>query len=74
MFIPADFDRMAEQLGQIKGSFLMSVNDVPEIRERFAAFNMQRVETTYTIGTKNRGKVGELFIGNFDWGAKSDAK
>lgn len=63
------FDRMAEQLGQIKGRFLMSINDVPEIRETFAAFKVTEVETTYTIGKQNdsRGSRAELLISNFKW-------
>lgn len=64
-----EFDRMAQQLGQIKGRFLMSINDVPEIRETFAAFKVTEVETTYTIGKQNdsRGSRAELLISNFKW-------
>lgn len=61
---------MAEQLGQIKGRFLMSINDVPEIRETFAAFQVTEIKTTYTIGMQNdsRGQRAELLISNFGWG------
>lgn len=63
------FARMADQLGQIKGRFLMSINDVPEIREAFAAFRVTEIKTTYTIGTQNdsRGQRAELLVGNFVW-------
>jgi len=66
MFNREDFTRMAEQLGAIKGQFLMSVNDVPEIRELFGQFQIEAVETTYTIGrtSKSRAKVGEVLISN----------
>ena len=67
MFGREEFEAMAAQLGQINGSFLMSINDVPEIRETFAAFHQVKVETTYTLGkkTESRGKIGELLIGNW---------
>ncbi|MEO5338886.1 MAG: DNA adenine methylase, partial [Magnetospirillum sp. WYHS-4] len=34
----------------IKGAFLMSINDIPEVRALFSRFHVQAVETTYTIG------------------------
>lgn len=69
MFERADFDRMATQLASLKGRFLMSINDVPEIRETFAAFHITDIATTYTIGTKasSRGARRELLISNFRW-------
>ncbi|MGH1577691.1 DNA adenine methylase [Planktotalea sp.] len=69
LFERADFERLAEQLKGIKGRFVMSINDVPEIRETFAAFHMSEVSTTYTIAAKNdRSKErAELLISNFVW-------
>lgn len=69
VFERADFTRMAAQLAGIKGRLLMSINDVPEIRETFGAFRMEAVTTTYSIAAKHSrsGKAGELLIGNFDW-------
>ncbi|SMO73949.1 DNA adenine methylase [Thalassovita litoralis] len=67
MFAPDDFDRLAEQLAEIKGRFLMSINDVEPIRERFAGFHLTEVDTTYTVGkqAKSRGERRELFVSNF---------
>ncbi len=72
MFAREEFDRMADQLGGIKGKFLMSINDVPEIRDIFSAFRIIPVETTYTIGKSNdaRGTRAELLMSNFEWGGK----
>jgi DNA adenine methylase len=72
MFGRAEFERMAEQLGTIKGQFLMSINDVPDIREAFSAFQMVDVATTYTVGKKadSRGERAELLISNFEWDLK----
>ena len=44
--------RIAEQLHKIKGQFIMSINDVPEIREIFAGFEMVEVETSYSVAAK----------------------
>jgi DNA adenine methylase len=63
----ADYVAMAEQLATIAGNFIMSINDTPFIRETFAAFEIQEVATTWTIGTKMTGagaKVTELIIRN----------
>ncbi|PIE10677.1 MAG: DNA methyltransferase [Rhodobacterales bacterium] len=67
MFDPESFDALADQLGRIKGRFLMSINDVEPIRERFAAFEMTPVSTTYTVAKDvgSRGARAELLISNF---------
>lgn len=67
VFARADFERLAAQLGGARGKILLSLNDRPEVREIFAAFQMREVETTWTIGTadKRAGRVGELLISNF---------
>lgn len=59
-----DFARMAEQLVTLQGRFLMSINDVPEIREIFAWARVDEVTTTYTIGNHaGRGaRQSELLI------------
>lgn len=43
LFDRADFERMAKQLTDIDGAFLLSINDVPEIRETFAGFHIEEV-------------------------------
>ncbi len=63
----ADYLAMAEQLAVIAGDFIISINDTPFVREAFARFDIQEVETTWTIGTKATGagaKVTELIIRN----------
>lgn len=69
LFNRAAFDHMAGQLKSCQGRFLMSINDVPDIREIFAGFMMTEVKTTYTIGSQNdsAGKRSELLISNFEW-------
>ena len=65
VFAPADFDRLAAQLAGISGRFIMSINDRPEIRATFAAFDQLGVETTYTIGDRGAMRAGELLVSNF---------
>jgi DNA adenine methylase len=52
MFTRADFARMADQLAGIQGRFLLSINDVPEIRALFGRFEIEEVKVSYTIGDK----------------------
>lgn len=66
-FSRADYVAMAAQLATIAGDFIISINDTPFIREAFAAFEIQEVDTTWTIGAKSAGagaKVTELIIRN----------
>lgn len=64
MFVRADFQRLSDVLQGAKGSFVLSINDVPEIRDIFAWARIEEVKTTYTIGVKNdaRGERSELII------------
>ncbi len=63
IFAPSDFITMAELLTRLQGCFLLSLNDRPEVRQCFAAFDIERVETSYSVGGPGRtGKVGEVLI------------
>ena len=67
MFSRDDFCRLAELLASIKGKFILSLNDVADIREIFSAFHIEAVETTYSIGVsrEERRRAGEVIISNF---------
>jgi DNA adenine methylase len=46
---------------------MLSINDTPEIREIFGAFNLREVQTRYSVGSANRGnKVQELLVMNYE--------
>lgn len=63
LFSRRDFERLAGALRGLKGRFLMSINDVPEIRALFAWARIEEVTTTYTIRGKGEPKVAaELLI------------
>jgi DNA adenine methylase len=67
MFEPDDFERLATLLKSMAGKALLSINDVPEIREIFGGLHIEPVEVSYSVGRKpeSRVKRGELLIGNF---------
>lgn len=63
LFGRADFAELAERLAKLRGRFLLSINDQPEVREVFAGFRREAVETTYTIaGGDSAQRAGELLI------------
>ncbi len=64
VFGPADFARLAEQLAGIKGRFVLSINDRPEVRQTFAAFHQLEVDTTYSISSAPIA-ARELILANF---------
>ena len=66
LFSRKEFELMAAQLSGIKGRFILSINDRPEVRALFAGFKIEPVKVRYTIGTarKGRQKAGELIISN----------
>lgn len=64
----AQYDLMAELAKTIKGKMIVSVNDIPAMRETFKGLPMQRLEINYSVGGagRNSTKSGELLIRNFD--------
>lgn len=67
MFDRADFAKMAVLLAQLKGRFVLSINDVPEVRDIFAGFRLDEVTTTYSVANHSGsgGARAELLISNF---------
>jgi DNA adenine methylase len=64
LFSRADFERLAELLGRIAGRFVLTLNDHPEIRATFAAFDQESVQVRYTLSSEasERRSFGELII------------
>ena len=61
------YQALAEQLAGIAGQFVMSINATPFIRETFARFVIEDVETTWTVANAAIGsgkRVTELIIRN----------
>lgn len=61
-FTRARFAEMADRLATIKGRFMISLNDRPEVREVFSAFPIARVDLTYTVAGGVGKEVGEVVI------------
>jgi len=64
-FERADFERLADMLAGIAGSFILSINDTEGARDVFARFDIETVETTWTIGTNSEAgskRVTELIV------------
>ena len=62
IFERADFKRLADQLAGIQGRFLLSLNDTAGVRETFAAFTIDAVETTYTVNKTRSARAKEVII------------
>lgn len=66
MFGVEDFEQIADLLSSIKGRFILSINDHPEMRATFKAFKQEAVEIFYGlpgVAIKDK-KFGELIIRN----------
>lgn len=57
-----DFADMADRLARLKGRFVVSLNDRPEVRQIFSKFPMLDVGLTYTIAGGQGKEVGEVII------------
>ena len=64
LFERADFERLADLLSGIQGRFILSLNDRPQVRDIFSAFDIEAVQTSYSVSRKveSRGVVGEVLI------------
>ncbi|MEC5319020.1 DNA adenine methylase [Brenneria populi subsp. brevivirga] len=62
-----NYIRLAELAKTIKGKIIVSVNDIPEMREIFAGLPFECVDIHYTLRGAGRGNARqrELIIGNF---------
>ncbi|MDB4906351.1 MAG: class adenine-specific methyltransferase [Gemmatimonadetes bacterium] len=62
MFAREDFERLAQLLAGIRGQFLLSLNDTPEVREIFGQFVIYELRTTYTVGAGQAKAAREVLI------------
>lgn len=62
MFDRGEFEKMAALLADLKGRFIMSINDVPEIRAIFARFAMEEVSVKYDLSPGIKPLSKELII------------
>jgi DNA adenine methylase len=63
LFSRSEFEEMAELLGSIEGRCILSLNDHPDVRAIFSGFEIEEVETTYSLGGMQHAKrAAELII------------
>ena len=64
-FTEGDFKKLAERLSGIKGKFVLSLNDLPVVRELFRNFRIRSIEFHYTAQQKAGKRYKEVLITNF---------
>ena len=64
LFRRSDFARLAELLADLKGRFILSINDTPAIRRLFESFHIAEVSTVYSATNKAERRTHELIISN----------
>lgn len=64
LFRRDQFAALAAHLATIKGNFILSINDTPETRQIFAAFELREAELTYSIAGGKGAFARELIVGN----------
>lgn len=64
VFRRADFERLRDSLREIKGRFILSLNDNRQIRELFHGFEMERTAVTYSLNQNEINHRSELLISN----------
>lgn len=64
-FTEADFVELEKLLRAIRGKFILSLNDTPEVRQLFGRFRFHEIDLHYTAQKKAGKRYRELFITNF---------
>lgn len=64
-FSEADFVKLEERLRNIRGKFVLSLNDTPEVRKIFHRFTIREIELTYTAQMNVGKRYPELLIMNY---------
>jgi DNA adenine methylase len=63
-FFEQDFRDLAARLHQLRGKFVLSLNDVPEVREIFQDFEIEAIDVPYTSQRKAVKRFREVLIRN----------
>jgi DNA adenine methylase len=60
-----EFETLRDRLKCLKGKFLLSLNDTPEVREIFSCFNIEEVAIYYSVQASGERHHRELLIANY---------
>ncbi len=66
LFSRADFVRLRDTLAGLKARWILSINDVPEVRELFADFRIDGAELSYGLAATGATAARELIIQSVD--------
>ena len=64
-FTDEDFALLKERLSKLNGRFILSLNDLPEVRKLFSEFHIRRVALAYSTPKGSSRRYLELIISNF---------
>ena len=64
-FTEKDYIELAERLKGLKGRFLLSLNDRPEVRKIFADFEIQGLKFSYSSQRKAGKVYKEVLVSNY---------
>ena len=64
-FTKADFVDLEARLHRLKGKFILSLNNTPEIRKLFHNFKVREIQMAYSAQRQTGRRYGELLITNF---------
>lgn len=62
LFDRSQFALMADRLRNIRGRFILSINDHPEVRRIFDGFDFREEAVTYSLANNNGHRAAELVI------------
>jgi DNA adenine methylase len=63
--VAADFENMAKRLADLKAKFVLSLNDVIEVRRIFKPFKFREIDLSYTAQKVAGRRYREVLITNF---------
>jgi DNA adenine methylase len=64
-FSDQDFQELANLLRRVRGKFILSINDVPEVRDLFGGFTLREIAFHYTAQRQAGKRFRELLITNY---------
>lgn len=66
----SDFEELERHLRNLRGKFVLSLNDVPQVRKLFSKFQFREIELHYTAQREAGKRYRELLITNFPVASK----
>jgi DNA adenine methylase len=64
-FTSHDFEALEERLRSLRGKFVLSLNDVPQVRKLFHRFHIKDIQLAYTAQRRSGNRYREVLITNF---------